>query len=90
MEKKVPGHKGKKFREINGAIAVGIDFVDHILKFCFSRVLTERSHDGAELLSEWSDTLVVMEPSPFLSKRAKASLNSAICSSFNWSAIKSI
>lgn len=31
--------------------------------------------------------LVVMEPSPFLSKRAKASLNSAICYSFNWSAI---
>lgn len=31
--------------------------------------------------------LVVMEPSPFLSKSAKASLNSAICYSFNWSAM---
>ena len=34
--------------------------------------------------------LVVIEPSPFLSKRAKASLNYAICSSFNWSAISKL
>jgi hypothetical protein len=31
--------------------------------------------------------LVVMVPSPSLSKREKASLNSAICSSVNWSAM---
>merc|ERR1712210_229646 len=33
------------------------------------------------------NSLVVMVPSPSLSKREKASLNSAICSSVSWSAI---
>ncbi len=33
------------------------------------------------------NSLVVMVPSPSLSKRLKASLNSAICSSVSWSAI---
>ncbi|CAM9730350.1 unnamed protein product [Ectocarpus sp. 13 AM-2016] len=32
-------------------------------------------------------SLVVMVPSPSLSKRLKASLNSAICSSVSWSAM---
>lgn len=35
------------------------------------------------------NSLVVMVPSPSLSKREKASLNSAICSSVSWSAYKS-
>ena len=35
-------------------------------------------------------SLVVMVPSPSLSKREKASLNSAICSSVSWSAIVNV
>lgn len=82
-----PGHERQKFREINGAVTVSIHFVDHVLKLSFSGILTQRSHDSSEFLSKASDTFVVMEPSPFLSKRANASLNSAICSSLSWSAM---
>ena len=62
--------------EIDSDISISIDLVDHILEFCFSRILTQRSHHSAEFLSvDAKDTLVVIEPSPFLSKRANASLN---------------
>ena len=44
------GHKAKELGEINGAVAISIDLVDHILKLSLSRVLTEGPHDGSELL----------------------------------------
>ncbi len=37
--------------EINGAVVVGVDFIDHVLQFRFGRVLAEGAHDGAEFFS---------------------------------------
>lgn len=34
--------------EVNGAIVVCINFVDHVLKLRFGRVLSEGAHDGAQ------------------------------------------
>ena len=42
-------HHRQEFGEIDGAIAVRIDLVDHVLEFSFGGVLPERPHDGAEL-----------------------------------------
>lgn len=83
----VPGHQWEKLREIDGAISVSIDLVDHVLQLGFRGVLSEWSHNSSQFLHCKKGTLVVIDPSPFLSKRANASLNSAICSSLSWSAI---
>lgn len=37
-------------REVDGAVVVSIDLVDHILQLGLGGVLAERSHDGTELL----------------------------------------
>lgn len=37
-------------REVDGAVVISIDLVDHILQLRFGRVLTQGSHNGAELL----------------------------------------
>lgn len=37
-------------REVNGAVVVGIDLVDHVLQLRLRGVLAERAHDGAQLL----------------------------------------
>lgn len=75
FETSLPSHQGQKLWEIDSAVTIGVDLVDHVLKFGFGGVLSEGSHDSAELLRKGGCTLVVIEPSPFLSKRAKASLN---------------
>lgn len=36
--------------EINGAVVVGIDLVDHVLEFGLAGILAERPHDGTQLL----------------------------------------
>jgi hypothetical protein len=38
----------RRTREVNGAIVVGVDLVDHILQFRLGRVLAQGAHDGAE------------------------------------------
>lgn len=42
-------HHGQEFREVNGAVVVGVDLVDHVLQLGFRRVLAQRAHHGAEL-----------------------------------------
>jgi hypothetical protein len=37
-------------REIDGAIVVGVDLVDHVLELRFTRILAKRAHDSAQLL----------------------------------------
>ncbi len=37
-------------REINGAVVISVDLVDHILKLRFGRILAKRSHDSSQLL----------------------------------------
>lgn len=48
------GHHGQELGEVDGTVAVGVDFVDHVLQLRLSGVLTERAHDGAwGQTSEW-------------------------------------
>ena len=49
--------------EINRAIVVGVNFVDHVLQLRFGGILAERSHDSAQLLG--SD-LSCVSPSAFV------------------------
>lgn len=44
------GHHGQELWEINGAVAICIDLVHHILKVGLGGVLAQGAHDGAELL----------------------------------------
>merc|ERR1711924_258558 len=67
-------HERAELGEVDRAVAVGIDLVDHVLELRLGRVQAERAHHGAKLLG--SDRAVTS-----LSKREKASLNAAVCSS---------
>lgn len=42
--------KGNRTRKVNGAVVVGVDLVDHVLKLGLGGVLAEGAHDGAQLL----------------------------------------
>merc|ERR1719218_220464 len=42
------GHHSEELREVNGAVAISINFVDHILEFGLCGVLTKGSHDSAK------------------------------------------
>ena len=43
--------KKKIYEEVKSEqLTIGVNFVDHVLKFGLSRILTQRPHDGAELL----------------------------------------
>ena len=44
----LPGHHGQELGEINSAIAIGVDLVDHILKFSLCGVLAQRTHDSSK------------------------------------------
>ena len=45
----LPRHHREELREIDRAIAICIDLVDHVLQFGLCWVLAKRSHDGSEL-----------------------------------------
>ena len=42
-------HHGEELGEVNRAVAVCVDLVDHVLQFGLGRVLTQRAHDSAQL-----------------------------------------
>lgn len=49
-------------REVNGAVVVGVNLVDHILQLRLGGVLAQRAHDGAKLLggdlSYWKNCIL--------------------------------
>jgi hypothetical protein len=50
------GHTG----EVDGAVVVGVNLVDHVLQLRLGGVLSKRAHDGAKLLGgdlSWDDML---------------------------------
>ena len=55
------GHKGEELGEINGAVTISIDLVDHVLEFSLSGVLTKGAHDSAELLGGDGAITVLVE-----------------------------
>merc|ERR1712141_250733 len=46
----LPGHHGEELWEVDGAVAIGVDLVDHVLQLRLCRVLSQRPHHRAELL----------------------------------------
>lgn len=46
----LPRHHGQEFREVDRAVAISVDLVDHVLQLSLGWVLPERAHDGAEFL----------------------------------------
>ena len=44
------GHHGEELGEVDGAVAVGVDLVDHVHELGLGGVLAQGSHDGAKLL----------------------------------------
>jgi len=57
----LPSHHGQKLGEVDGAVTVGVDFVDHVLEFGFGWVLTQGTHDGAELFGGDGTIAVLVE-----------------------------
>jgi hypothetical protein len=45
-----PEHKSKRTGEINGAIVISVNLVDHILQLGLGRVLAQGAHNGAQFL----------------------------------------
>lgn len=43
------GHERQELWEVDCTVSISIDFVDHVLKFGFGWVLSQRSHDGTKL-----------------------------------------
>jgi len=54
-------HHGKEFWEVNGAVAISVNLVDHVLEFSFGGVLAEGSHDGSEFLGGDGTIAVLVE-----------------------------
>jgi hypothetical protein len=46
----VPCHEGEEFWEVDGAIAVGVHLIDHVLQFGLGGVLPQRAHDCPQFL----------------------------------------
>ena len=46
----VTSHEREELREVNSAVAFGIDLFDHVLELSLSRAVTKRVNDGSELL----------------------------------------
>ena len=42
-------HHREEFGEVNRAVPVRVDLVDHVLQLSLRRVLAQRTHDGAQL-----------------------------------------
>jgi hypothetical protein len=41
-------HHRQELGEVDGAVVVGVDLVDHVLQLAFARVLAEGAHHGAQ------------------------------------------
>mmetsp|Transcript_35126 Transcript_35126/g.78178 ORF Transcript_35126/g.78178 Transcript_35126/m.78178 type:complete len:206 (+) Transcript_35126:571-1188(+) len=60
-------HKSKEFREVNGAVAISINLIDHVLQFCLSWVLPKGTHHRPKLLCcNCSICILVEERESFL------------------------
>ena len=55
------GHQGQELREVDGAGAVLVDLVDHILQLGLGGVLAQGAHDGSQLLGGDGAITVLVE-----------------------------
>lgn len=54
------GHEVEKLREFDGAVAIGVDLTDHIMKLLFGRILIQRAdHSGKFISSDAAITIFV-------------------------------
>ena len=54
-------HHSKELREIDGAVAISIDLIDHVLELGLSGVLAKGAHDSAQLLGGDGAITVLVE-----------------------------
>jgi len=54
-------HHGQELSEVDRAVTIGVDLIDHILQLSLGGVLTERSHHGTELLCGDVAIIVLVE-----------------------------
>lgn len=57
----LPRHHGQELGEVDGAVSVGVNLVDHVLQLGLRGVLPERAHDGAQLLGGDGPISVLVE-----------------------------
>mmetsp|Transcript_11557 Transcript_11557/g.38203 ORF Transcript_11557/g.38203 Transcript_11557/m.38203 type:complete len:232 (+) Transcript_11557:50-745(+) len=57
----LPRHQVQELGEVDGAVTVRVDFVDHVLELGFGGVLSERPHDGAEFLGGDGAVAILVE-----------------------------
>lgn len=57
----LPGHHGQELGEVDGAVAVGVHLVDHVLQLGLGGVLPQGAHDGAQLLGGDGAVAVLVE-----------------------------
>lgn len=57
----LPRHHGEEFREIDGAVSICINFVNHVLELCFRGILAKGTHDGAQFLGRDSAIAIFLE-----------------------------
>ena len=72
MDAMVLGNEDEELAEVDGAAAVFVHKAGQNLELVLAGVVAERTQDCFELLRERWGTLLLMQPSPSLSKRAKA------------------
>jgi len=62
-----PHHVCTVFREVDGSVTVGVNFVDFVLNFFLGRDLPNRTHEGAQLLGgDFAVIVLVDAGEPFL------------------------
>merc|ERR1719195_624702 len=54
-------HQGQELREIDGAISISIDLIDHVLELSFGWVLTQGSHHCAQLFRRDGSITIFVE-----------------------------
>merc|ERR1719238_1646969 len=55
------GHEVQELREVDGARAVGVDLVNHVLELSLCGILPEGAHDGSQLLGGDGAIAVLVE-----------------------------
>jgi hypothetical protein len=65
----LPGHHGEELREIDRAVTIGVDLVDHVTQLGFGRVLAKGAHDGTEFAGGDRAISVFLKQSPWSDER---------------------
>ena len=60
----LPGHHGEELGEVNGPVAIRINFIDHVLELSFGRILPERSRGGKWAVKDTISHCITLQAIP--------------------------